>query len=495
MTNDTFEKLPFAFPNVEISSYKVTRARAEFLAAFTPVSYDCCIKSCCCYVGPHTQATHCPYCKEPRHNTQGRPRKQFTYVPLIPRLKGYYQNAQLVQQLRYRHGFVSDPNIIQDVYDGKHYKRLRMEQVVIDGQERRYKFFTDSHDIALGLSTDGFAPFRRRKKTCWPLLIYNYNLPPEIRFHYEHILCIGVIPGKPKDFDSFFWPAMEELIKLAMGVGAFDITEQERFVLRAFLILVFGDIPAISMVMKVKGHNGLSPCRMCKIRGLRVPNTRATTHYVPLERSRHPDVRHSPLAIKKYDSNNLPLRTHAEMMDEAYTVQFAASNVDFERLAKEFGIKGVSILSQLSSISYPFSFPYDFMHLIFENVIKNLILLWTGDFKGLDEGSECYELPKKVWEAIGADTAASGSTIPYAFGARPPNVADDKTAATAETWSFWMQYIGPVLLVRKFEKAIYYDHFVNLVKLIRICLEFEMTRDELAKLRTGFAEWVEKYEQ
>jgi hypothetical protein len=77
-----------------------------------------------------------------------------------------------------------------------------------------------------------------------------------------------------------------------------------------------------------------------------------------------------------------------EMMDEAHHVQFATSCADSEHLAKQFGIKGISVLSRLSSILYPISFPYDFMHLVFENVIKNLTLLWTGQFKGLDKGSK-----------------------------------------------------------------------------------------------------------
>jgi Transposase family tnp2. len=347
------------------------------------------------------------------------------------------------------------------------------------------------------MSTDGFAPFCQHKKTCWPLLIYNYNLPPEIHFLYEYILCIDVIPGpnKPKDFDSFFWPAMKELIRLALGVDAFDIAEQMHFSLCAFLILVFSDIPAVSMVMKVKGHNGLLPCCICKIQGLRVPNTCATTYYVPFDRSYHPDIQHDDSAIKKYNPINLPLWTHAEMMDEAHIVQFSGSNADSEHLAEEFEIKDISILAQLPSISFSTSFSYDFMHLIFENMIKNLILLWTGEFKGLDKGCESYKLPKKIWEAISTDTAASSLTIPSAFDMQPPNVADDKSATTAETWSFWMQYIRPILLICKFEKPVYYNHFVSLVKLVRICLQFEMTQDELNKLHTGFAEWVEKYEQ
>lgn len=135
------------------------------------------------------------------------------------------------------------------------------------------------------------------------------------------------------------------------------------------------------------------------------------------------------------------------------------------------------------------------MHLIFENLIKNLILLWTGQFKGLNEGSGSYELNPGVWEAIGAATAASGSTVPGAFGARPRNVSDDKTTCTADMWSFWTLYIGPVLLAKKFRKRVYYDHFIKLVKLINICLQFEITRDEILTLQQGFKEWVEKYEE
>jgi hypothetical protein len=101
-------------------------------------------------------------------------------------------------------------------------------------------------------------------------------------------LCVGVIPGpkKPKDADSFLWPLVEELLKLELSVSAFDVTAMEKFALRAYLIMVFGDIPAIAMLMWMKGHNGISPCCMCSITGLRVPSARGSAHYVPLDRSR-----------------------------------------------------------------------------------------------------------------------------------------------------------------------------------------------------------------
>ena len=94
-------------------------------------------------------------------------------------------------------------------------------------------------------------------------------------------------------------------------------------------------------------------------------------------------------------------------MKQAIQVQFAATEPDSERLAKLYGIKGVAILSALSSLSFPSSFPYDFMHLIWENVIKNLMLLWTGKYKDLDEGTEEYKFPSAIWDTIGSATADS----------------------------------------------------------------------------------------
>ncbi|KII93392.1 hypothetical protein PLICRDRAFT_66645, partial [Plicaturopsis crispa FD-325 SS-3] len=165
MTNATFNKLPYVFPTADVASIKATKARAASLAALKPVRYDCCPNSCCCYTGPHADETQCPYCKEPRYNHDGFPRKKFTYVPFTPRLIAYYKNRGLVQQMRYRHEFVHDPNIVKDTFDASHYRALADQHVVVDGHRQPHKFFDDRRDIALGLSTDGFGPFRRRKKT------------------------------------------------------------------------------------------------------------------------------------------------------------------------------------------------------------------------------------------------------------------------------------------------------------------------------------------
>ncbi|KAJ4467642.1 hypothetical protein C8J55DRAFT_426246 [Lentinula edodes] len=135
------------------------------------------------------------------------------------------------------------------------------------------------------------------------------------------------------------------------------------------------------------------------------------------------------------------------------------------------------------------------MHLVWENLIKNLLKLWSTDFKGLDSGQENYKFTKTVWEAIGAATATCGSTIPSAFGVRVPNISGDGVYMSAEMLSFWTLYLGPILLRSHFTNEAYYDHFIELVRLLNICLQFEISDVELADIHEGFIKWVDEYER
>ena len=147
------------------------------------------------------------------------------------------------------------------------------------------------------------------------------------------------------------------------------------------------------------------------------------------------------------------------------------------------------------TLLFPHSFLYDFMHLIWENCVDNLILLWTGNFKGLDKGKEQYHLDSSIWNAIAAATMASRATIPSAFGARPPNFMTQKLACLVETWSFWTLFLGPVLLRKCFCRCKYYNHVIDFVKLIHICLQFEISDNEIDFLQAGFIKWVQEYEE
>ena len=286
-----------------------------------------------------------------------------------------------------------------------------------------------------------------------------------------------------KDVDSFLVPLYDELAQLSEGVGGvLDLTAHERFILCAYLILLFGDIPAISKLLMMKGHNGYSPCRYCEIKGIRNPGEKA--NYFPLHREEG-----------ARDPHSLHYRRHCRFIKQAKKIVTATTVVESDRLSRKYGIKGLPGFFLLGSIEFPTSFPFDFMHLIFENLVPNLIRHYTGDFKGLDTGTESYELPKGMWEAITDAAAQSGTTIPSDFGARMPNILTERSSMTAETWSLWIVYLGPILLQDRFSKPAYYEHFAKLLRLVRLCMSYEMKRSDIELIRNGFIDWVQTYEQ
>ena len=488
LSDRTFNRLAKAFPNSNQDSLKTVKKRVQSLAGFHPVRYSCCINSCVCFVGPYEDLTECPNCKEARFKANGEPRKCFDYIPIIPRLQAMSANSIHAKKMRYRANYVHEPGTIKDVFDGSHYRSL-INTIVPGDEGNPFFYFSDERDIALGLSTDGFAPFKRRDRTCWPIILFNYNLPPQIRFQKKYCIHVATVPGpkKPWDWDSFCWPLVQEFTQLELGVKAFDAISQTLFLLHAYPILAFGDIPAMALIMRMKGQNAIKPCRICNINGVRFDSR---TNYVPLRREKIPGA-----TPRQYISSNLPIRTHEEIMNQARDIEMAPNNATRERLAKEHGIKGIPVLSSISSISFPSSFPFDFMHLIWENLIPNLIEFWTGVYKDLDHQDEGYFIEPHIWNEIGVATAACKATIPAAFGAPVPNVALKYSPMSAEMYTNWTLFIAPVVLRGRFKNAQYYRHFMQLVDILRLCLLLEISEEVLDQIDEGFRSWVGEYEK
>lgn len=482
------QMFPRAVRGGDLISPEHIQARARLLAGVEPELYDCCPgpNACMCFTGEHQDLTKCLVCNEPRFNNKGLPRRRFTYIPLIPRLKAAAESHALAETMQYRARYEHQAGEFGDVFDGENYRHLQDSPIAIYGEPLKgdggkplgIKYFEDPRDVALGLSTDGFTV---HGFTFWPLIIFLYNLPPTIRFLLQNILALGVIPGKPVLIDTFLWPFLQEIWKLASGVPAFDILSSQNFLLRAFLILIFGDIPAIAMLMRMKGHNGISPCRACPIIATPLRRGPRVTYYVVSTFGDIPEWQ--------------KLRNHPTMMQQAREVEDAPTKAQAEALAKKYGIKGKSILFNIDTIRFPSSFPFDFMHLVWEGVIKTLIQLWTGDFKGIGEGREEYQIDPKQWKQIGSETAASGKTIPSSFGPHLPNIADSLSNISADMWSFWVLFVGPVVLQNHFRHPKYFKHFVSLVSLINICLQRKISRDEIDRLEQGFGDWVEGYQK
>lgn len=380
----------------------------------------------------------------------------------------------------YRAEYNPEPTGVADVFDGTHYRHLCREFVRVGMERLGHRFFELGTDIALALSTDGVGPFKSRKKTCWPLLLFNLNLPPEIRFHIVHIICLGVIPGPraPHDFDSFIFPLFLELETLMRGVTAFNAEAEHRFTLHAYLLYIFGDMPAIAKLMRMKGVNGYSPCRMCLIHGIADP-AKPRTLYTPLHRNNG----------DPYRPRDLPLRSHRQFIEQARSVL----NDESDALSREYGINGIPLLASISSLSIPHSFPFDFMHLV-GNIVPSLVAHWTGTFKEMTNGNEDYIIDPAEWEEIGRACSSSGDTVPTAFGSRVPNIATERYQFKTENWFTFLMFLGPALLHGHLATP-YYRHFLKLVNIFNLCLKYFMTNNEIEQLENAVIQWVEDYER
>ena len=191
-------------------------------------------------------------------------------------------------------------------------------------------------------------------------------------------MSCGVIAGPkgPKDEHSYLVPFDEKLARLARGVPTFDSLTGEVFDLHAYNLFGHGDIIAIEKMMNIKGHNSRSPCRSCEMKGVLGPKT---VYYIPL--AAPCDELEAP---DSWDPRDLPLRTHQHFLDKIEEIQKAPTKTHAKELVKFHGIKGLPVLHRVSSMDIARSYPWDFMHLLFENIIPNLIALWSGKFKGLE---------------------------------------------------------------------------------------------------------------
>lgn len=235
--------------HLEIDSQWVMLHQFAMLTEIEPILYDCCINSRVCYTGQYENDNHCRFCQQPRRRNR-KPQRTFLYLPLIPRLQGYFQSKRKIELLSYRSKFVSTPGKILDVFDSGHYQHLLTTDVVIDGHRQDYHYFNSPWDIAFSFCADGYLLFKRQRggPSATPLILQLYNLSPTTRTHNDNLVCLGVIPGPsaPKDISSFLAPFDAECVKLAYGVLTFNAATMTQFLLHAYRLGTLGDMVAIN---------------------------------------------------------------------------------------------------------------------------------------------------------------------------------------------------------------------------------------------------------
>ena len=138
-----------------------------------------------------------------------------------------------------------------DVCDGQVYQTF----VDCDGN----LFFQDKRNIGLMLNLDWFQPYKNSEYSLGVLYCVIINLPREVRFKWENVIVLAVIPGptEPKlHINSYLEPHVEDLQSLWNGESFLEKGDPVFY--RVAVFCMSSDIPATRKLGGFKAHNALS---------------------------------------------------------------------------------------------------------------------------------------------------------------------------------------------------------------------------------------------
>ncbi|XP_074373843.1 uncharacterized protein LOC141714210 [Apium graveolens] len=177
-----------------------------------------CPNDCLLYRGQRDEdETTCRICKATRwklnrkgEELEGVPAKVLWYVPLIPRLRSLFNTPKIAKYMTWHDTKRLEDGKMRHPDDSETWK---------DVDKKWPDFASESRNLRLALSADGFNPFHgnRTDHSIWPVLLSIYNLPHWLCMkrghvldvmHIEKSICEAMlgtllnIPGKIKDRES-----------------------------------------------------------------------------------------------------------------------------------------------------------------------------------------------------------------------------------------------------------------------------------------------------
>ena len=494
------------------------RSRIQVLSGLRHKQIPCCVNFCQAFdVDSPTVPDRCPHCNETLWLRRGgvnispkTPRQTYWYLPITPRLiAGFAVHAVAAPRRHY----------MDQVWE--HLQRTRAHGYAPGTDDELSDFFTsemfssfhqlfDRNTMALSSSTDGVSIIRQgttrgRPSQVWPCLVTALSDPPELRA--RNLLPTFVIPASnPVDLASFFWPLLEELEVLGGpdGVPAWDVTTNTEFRLRAQLVLCTGDMPAQAKLMKMRGHNSKCPCRYCEITGVRHPHNRHLYY---------PNCDAPPSADLNQADATLELRDDPIREGLRDTIIWACAQPVAIRNAA--GINGLSLMLNVESLWWPWSFGLDIMHL-FSNCAKQLWMTWCGDFlpdivleentssSNSSSSSSSAEPPEYIdfvltqsqRDSIGDAMFRSVATSPWSVTRSPRSIEVNAGSFKAVEWiSGWvLQYSLPLLWASRCHPEVL-ANWALFVHGVRLAMCTSISREELAEMERCFRAFVIGFER
>ena len=360
---------------------------------------------------------HCQHRKFPRSRVCGTPlarrvllsnghhefypHKVYCYNSVIEKLEEMVSRKDFPQQCEAWRQLEREDGYLADIIDGQIWK---------DFQTHRGKaFLSMPRNYMFMLNFDFFQPKKHRHDYSVGVLIYlaNLNLPRRLRFKWENIIVVGIIPGldhAPASLHEFLHPFVKEMTALWNGVYMTSCLSNIPLCFRAAVVCVACDIPAARKLCGFKNPNSHYGCAKCfkYFPG----NVKDSFDYSGFDRSQWP-------------KRNMEMhRRHANLLQKSVTKS------RHDSLSREYGIYYSALLDleYFDAIRYTVVDP---MHNLFLGTAKTMYKLWVQ--KGILSKQNILEIDKKI----------KGFDVGTGLGRIPHKLSSNYGCYTASQWKNW----------------------------------------------------------
>ncbi|CDO78241.1 hypothetical protein BN946_scf184571.g4 [Trametes cinnabarina] len=468
--NDNRAAILELHPDDDIPSYDQIRRKVADLTGIHALQTAMCVNSCIAYTGPFADLRECPHCQEPRYDSASLdrgspvPRRTFHTFPVGPQIQAMWLSSENAR-LMHHHG-------------------VRTQEILAAAQLNPSSLTTGTFDdIYKGLDYLREVEAGRIKDEDTVLMFSLDDLPPGSRYKKRYVLPGGVIggPNKPKNVDSFLFPALHHLAALQReGLRIWDASTARELLIYPYLLLATADGPGMAYLSGLVGHQG-GPSRPDD------PEYNSSG-------SLHANV--SPRAYAQVTS--ACVRPH--YLRNLRTVIESRSGAAYQRNRLETGIAKPSIFAGLPRVlPLPACFGADLMHLITLNLTDLVISLLRGtitcdptDDKATWDWAVLAN--RETWRAHGKLVEESTRSLPGSFD-RPPRNPAEKISSGYKAWEFLLYVYGllPAFL-RGVQAFWYYQNLCKLVSGVRIVLQHTIMAGQLSQAFRHLLDFVEEYE-
>lgn len=138
------------------------------------------------------------------------PTKQVRYFLLVPRLQRFFMSSKTTSLMKWHTESRIDDGVLRHPVDSPAWKLF---------DEKNPDFATDSQNVRLGLTADGFYLFRTMSvsHSTWPVVLMPYNLPPWMCMKQPFFILSMLIDGHKapgNKINVFLQPLINELKEL-----------------------------------------------------------------------------------------------------------------------------------------------------------------------------------------------------------------------------------------------------------------------------------------